>query len=118
MLTRLLQHRIDPGKVELALDGLDLLPSYRDLERVRVELANDRPNVGQHGRIVAAVVGLCAKDQKGRAIHEERVLSGTFDQSGRGAACAFTPMTESKAPTKSACKRFMILPSAVCIAVW
>ena len=58
--------RVDPGEIEAALDRLDLFPGDGDLDRVGVQLVDDRPDLGQHGRIVAAVVGLRAEDQERR----------------------------------------------------
>ena len=46
--------------------------------------ADHRPDLGQHGGIIAAVVGLRAEHQERRAVDDQRVTAGAMLEVGQG----------------------------------
>jgi hypothetical protein len=80
VLACLRNQHIDPGKVELSLHRLDLLPGDGNLERVGMKRADRRPDFGQHGRVVAAVVRLPAQDQERRAVDQQGMTPILLDE--------------------------------------
>ena len=50
VLARLIEQGIDPGEIELALAGLDLLPGDRHFQRIGAQTVDRRPDHRQMRR--------------------------------------------------------------------
>ena len=72
MLARLAQQRVEEREIELAFDGLDLLPGDGHADGVGLQLLHRRPDLWQHGRPGAGVVHLRAEHEERRAVDHER----------------------------------------------
>ena len=83
---RLRKQCVDPGEVVAAFLWFDLFPRDGDLQRIGVKRVDGRPDLRQHCRIIGAVVGLAAKDQKRRAVDVEDMPAVAADDTRQRAA--------------------------------
>ena len=79
----LLQDQVNNRGVEFALFRLELFPIDRDFQRVGVEIVNGRPDFGEQARPRARIVALRAKDEEGRAFHDQGVMPGFIHDMGK-----------------------------------
>ena len=75
VFARLLDDGVNDRRVELARFRFELFPIDRNLQRVRVEIINRRPDLGQHRRPAAGIVALRAENQKRCTVHNQRMTS-------------------------------------------